>query len=112
MGGERRGTTWETDCATVGVRLLWQPAAAAGTAAAADDDTGEAGSVAAPGDEGGGLVGGDTYPYFLPQKIVLAESFARGELPLWHNLTGLGYPLHAESQAGVFYPTNQILYRL
>ena len=61
---------------------------------------------------GGGLVGGDTYPYFLPQKIVLAESFARGELPLWHNLTGLGYPLHAESQAGVFYPTNQILYRL
>jgi hypothetical protein len=62
--------------------------------------------------EGGGLVGGDTYPYFLPQKIVLAESFAAGELPLWHNLTGLGYPLHAESQAGVFYPTNQILYRL
>ena len=62
--------------------------------------------------EGGGLVGGDTYPYFLPQKMVLAESFARGEVPLWHNLTGLGYPLHAESQAGVFYPTNQILYRL
>ncbi len=62
--------------------------------------------------EGGGLVGGDTYPYFLPQKTVLAQSFARGELPLWHNLTGLGYPLHAESQAGVFYPTNQILYRL
>ncbi len=61
---------------------------------------------------GGGLVGGDTYPYFLPQKIVLAESLARGEVPLWHNLTGLGYPLHAESQAGVFYPTNQILYRL
>ena len=25
VGGERRGTTWETDCATVGVRLLWQP---------------------------------------------------------------------------------------
>ncbi|MDG1897221.1 MAG: hypothetical protein P8J37_20175 [Fuerstiella sp.] len=62
--------------------------------------------------KGGGLVGGDTYPYFLPQKIVLADSLARGELPLWHNLTGLGYPLHAESQAGVFYPTNQILYRL
>ncbi|HIE96430.1 MAG TPA: hypothetical protein EYQ63_05340 [Fuerstia sp.] len=61
---------------------------------------------------GGGLVGGDTYPYYLPQKIVLAESFARGEIPLWHHLTGLGYPLHAESQAGVFYPTNQILYRL
>ena len=61
---------------------------------------------------GGGLVGGDTYPYFMPQKIVLSESFANGEIPLWHNLTGLGYPLHAESQAGVFYPSNQILYRL
>lgn len=61
---------------------------------------------------GGGLVGGDTYPYFFPQKQVLAESFARGEIPLWHHHTSLGYPLLAESQAGVFYPTNQILYRL
>jgi hypothetical protein len=61
---------------------------------------------------GGGLVGGDTYPYFFPQKQVLAEAFARGEIPLWHNRTSLGYPLLAESQAGVFYPTNQVLYRL
>lgn len=61
--------------------------------------------------QGGGLVGGDVYPYFLPQKIALAESFANGEIPLWHNRTGLGYPLLAESQAGVFYPPNQILYR-
>ncbi|MFO1001986.1 MAG: hypothetical protein U0936_16750 [Planctomycetaceae bacterium] len=61
---------------------------------------------------GGGLVGGDTYPYFFPQKQVLAESFARGEMPLWHDRTSLGYPLLAESQAGVFYPTNQIFYRL
>lgn len=60
---------------------------------------------------GGGLVGGDTYPYFFPQKQVLAESYARGEIPLWHNRTSLGYPLLAESQAGVFYPTNQLLYR-
>ena len=61
---------------------------------------------------GGGLVGGDTYPYFFPQKQVLAEAFASGEIPLWHNHTSLGYPLLAESQAGVFYPTNQVLYRL
>lgn len=60
---------------------------------------------------GGGIVGGDTYPYFYPQKQVMAEGFAHGELPLWHDRTGLGYPLHAESQAGVFYPTNQLLYR-
>lgn len=61
---------------------------------------------------GGGIVGGDTYPYFFPQKQVMADGFAHGELPLWHDRTGLGYPLHAESQAGIFYPTNQILYRL
>lgn len=61
---------------------------------------------------GGGLIGGDTYTYFLPQKMVLAEAFAAGEMALWHPLTGLGYPLLAESQAGVFYPPHQILYRL
>ena len=61
---------------------------------------------------GGGLVGGDTYPYFFPQKQLLAEAFASGELPLWNDRTSLGYPMHAESQAGVFYPSNQILYRL
>lgn len=61
---------------------------------------------------GGGLVGGDVYPYFLPQKQVLAESLAAGDIPLWHDRTGLGYPLLAESQAGVFYPPNQVLYRL
>ncbi len=61
---------------------------------------------------GGGLVGGDTYPYFFPQKQVLADAFAAGELPLWNDRTSLGYPMHGESQAGVFYPPNQILYRL
>lgn len=60
---------------------------------------------------GGGLVGGDIYPYFFPQKQVVAESFANGTTPLWHHRTGLGYPLHAESQAGIFYPATQVLYR-
>ena len=59
-----------------------------------------------------GLTGGDTWPYFFPQKALLAEGYASGQTPLWHDLTGLGYPLLAESQAGVFYPSNQILYRL
>ncbi|MEZ6121591.1 MAG: hypothetical protein R3C49_00290 [Planctomycetaceae bacterium] len=61
---------------------------------------------------GAGLVGGDVYPYFFPQKVVLADALAAGELPFWNRLTGLGYPMLAESQAGVFYPPNQILYRL
>ena len=61
---------------------------------------------------GGGLVGGDTYPYFFPQKQMMVEAFQRDDLPMWHDRTSLGYPLHAESQLGVFYPTNQILYRV
>lgn len=61
---------------------------------------------------GGGLNGGDTYPYFFPQKQLMAEEMKAGRIPLWHDRTALGYPLLAESQAGVFYPSNQILYRV
>lgn len=60
---------------------------------------------------GGGLVGGDTYPYFFPQKQLLAEEIAAGRIPLWHDRTALGYPLLAESQGGIFYPPTQVLYR-
>jgi len=62
--------------------------------------------------QGGGLIGGDIYPYFLPQKQLVAEEFSAGRLPLWHHRTALGYPLHAESQAAVFYPPTQLLYRI
>ena len=61
---------------------------------------------------GGGLFGGDPYPYFLPQKVVVAQAFDDGVVPLWHPWTGHGYPLLAESQAAVFYPTTQVLYRV
>ncbi|MDB5384673.1 MAG: Protein of unknown function, rane YfhO [Planctomycetaceae bacterium] len=54
--------------------------------------------------QGGGLVGGDIYAYFFPQKQFLAESLRAGELPLWNNRTGHGYPIAGESQTGVFYP--------
>lgn len=54
--------------------------------------------------QGGGLVGGDIYSYFFPQKQFLAESLRSGELPLWNNRTGHGYPIVGESQTGVFYP--------
>lgn len=62
--------------------------------------------------QGGSLIGGDTWPYFFPQKQLLSESFAAGQLPLWNDRTSYGYPMHAESQAGVFYPPTQVLYRL
>ena len=61
---------------------------------------------------GGGLVGGDIYYYFMPQKAFYADSLARGELPLWNNLVGNGYPQLAESQTGVLYPPFLVLYRL
>jgi hypothetical protein len=61
---------------------------------------------------GGGLVGGDTYRYFLPQKVIYAEHLRRHELPLWNSYVGFGYPIIGESQTGVFYPPNVVLYAL
>lgn len=59
---------------------------------------------------GGGLIGGDLYTYFLPQKQFFAERLAEGEFPLWNNRSGYGYPLVAESQTGAFYPPHLLLY--
>jgi len=59
---------------------------------------------------GAGFVGGDIYSYYLPQKDVFQESVQAGELPLWNHRTGWGYPLLAESQAGVFYPFTWLFY--
>ncbi len=61
---------------------------------------------------GAGIVGGDIYPYFLPQKQLLSESLRAGSLPFWHQRTSFGYPLIAESQTGVFYPPNWLFYGL
>ncbi|MGE5192295.1 MAG: hypothetical protein ACM3U2_07305, partial [Deltaproteobacteria bacterium] len=61
---------------------------------------------------GGGLVGSDIYAYYLPQKAYYAERLRAGELPLWNNLVGNGYPQVAESQTGVFYPLHLLLYPL
>ena len=61
---------------------------------------------------GGGLIAGDIYSYFFPQKLLYAESLQAGEIPLWNNRTSFGYPLIAESQTGAFYPPHLVLYRL
>ncbi len=61
--------------------------------------------------EGGGFIGGDLYPYFLPQKQFYAESLRAGEIPYWNDRVAHGYPQLAESQTGVFYPTHPPLYR-
>lgn len=61
---------------------------------------------------GGGLIGGDTYTYFFPQKQFFAERLHAGEFPLWNNRSGFGYPLIAESQTGAFYPLHLLIYPL
>lgn len=61
---------------------------------------------------GHGFIGGDIYAYFLPQKTYYADALKQGTIPLWNNLTGFGYPLVGESQTGVFYPPNLLLYWL
>jgi hypothetical protein len=61
---------------------------------------------------GAGFVGGDVYSYYFPQKVVYAEALKSGDLALWNPHAGFGYPLLAESQTGVFYPFNLLLYRV
>ena len=56
------------------------------------------------------LMGGDVLSYFMPQKVFYAQALQRGELPLWNSTTGHGYPVLGESQTGVLYPPNLILY--
>ena len=34
---------------------------------------------------GAGLIGGDIYPYFLPQKAFYADRLKLGEFPLWND---------------------------
>lgn len=62
--------------------------------------------------QGGGLIGGDLYTYFMPQKQFLADRLHDGEFPLWNNRTSFGYPVVAESQTGGLYPPHYVLYRL
>ncbi len=50
----------------------------------------------------------DLGPMFYPMRFSLAESFKAGELPLWDRHMGMGFPLLANFQSGVFYPPNLI----
>ncbi|MBT6493646.1 MAG: hypothetical protein HOL01_03740 [Planctomycetaceae bacterium] len=59
---------------------------------------------------GGGLIGGDTYTYYLPQKTFYADRLQAGEFPLWNNRVGHGYPVLGESQTGACYPFYLLAY--
>ena len=55
-------------------------------------------------------VGGDVTQFFLGLMGFLSEALHEGELPVWNDLWGYGFPGLAESQMGVFYPPHAILY--
>jgi hypothetical protein len=51
----------------------------------------------------------DFHPFFYPQKLFLAQSLGRGELPLWLPHVGCGVPFFASLQPGVAYPPSALL---
>src|SRR6056297_2843279 len=59
---------------------------------------------------GGGWIGGDMYSYYMPQKLAYQQALERGDWALWNDVVSLGYPQHAESQTGVFYPFHLLFY--
>lgn len=58
------------------------------------------------------LAGGDLQTYFFPYWTAAARAFQAGRLPLWNPDLFAGAPLLANSQAGVFYPLNWLLWWL
>ncbi|MBI3463477.1 MAG: hypothetical protein HY000_10530 [Planctomycetes bacterium] len=57
-------------------------------------------------------IGGDVTSFFLPLMSYYRRALLDGRIPLWNELWGFGFPMLAESQAGVFYPPHLILFRL
>src|SRR5262249_50055302 len=55
-------------------------------------------------------VGGDVTQFFLGLMAFLTSAMHAGELPVWNNLWGYGFPGLAESQMGVYYPPHVFLY--
>ena len=57
-------------------------------------------------------VGGDVTQFSLGLMAVLARAIRAGQLPIWNDLWGYGFPGLAESQMGVYYPPHLLLYGL
>ena len=57
-------------------------------------------------------IGGDVTSFFLPLMSCYREALLQGRIPLWNELWGYGFPMLAESQAGVFYPPHLVLFHL
>jgi hypothetical protein len=48
----------------------------------------------------------DIAHWAFPARAFLRDSLARGELPVWNPLQGLGFPVFGEPLYGIFYPPN------
>src|SRR5207247_6648374 len=57
-------------------------------------------------------IGGDVTSFFLPLMSYYRRALLEARVPLWNELWGFGFPMLAESQAGVFYLPHLILFRL
>ncbi|MGM9992173.1 MAG: YfhO family protein [Candidatus Bruticola sp.] len=60
----------------------------------------------------GDYTGSDLLDMNLPLRFLAAQSVKRGSMPLWSPEIGCGFPLLAEGQAGVFYPSTLPLFML
>lgn len=56
--------------------------------------------------------GSDTTNFNMPVKFFLSESLKNGELPLWISNMGTGFPIFAETQIGLFFIPNLLLFGL
>lgn len=54
---------------------------------------------------------GDIYRLGYPERAAYARALQAGRVPLWTPDALAGYPIHAEGQAGAYYPLNLLLYR-
>ena len=55
---------------------------------------------------------GDHWEQHYPWAYLLSQSLHQGSLPFWTSLIQSGFPIAAESQIGIFYLPNLILYAL
>ena len=54
--------------------------------------------------------GGDAVSFLYPMYRFIADSWQKGEIPLWNPHQYAGYPLIADNQAGIFYPFHLLLF--
>lgn len=53
----------------------------------------------------------DVWHFSLPTKVFLGNQLVNGKIPLWNNDLGVGFPVFAEGQTGVFFLPNLIFFR-